>query len=78
MIALLVIVYLICAVLIAGMFFAYFTGKWPEHAESREELGYAIFIGLLGALSGPIGVLVVFLISGFAEYGWKLWIKDKP
>lgn len=54
------IVYLICSMLSAGMLFAYFQESFPELAARnwRENLGYAIALGLCSGVMGPVGALV--------------------
>jgi len=69
---LIIVGWLICAVLTAGMWFAEFQGKFPEVAQKnrRSDLGEAILIGLV---FGPLGLVAEFFTSGFAEHGWRLW-----
>lgn len=72
-----VVFWLLCGLLEAGMNFAYFQDKYPNHAErdKREDLGDALLMGLM---YGPIGATIEFFESGFAEYGWRLWDKKTP
>lgn len=69
--AIVVIVWLACAVLTAGMDFAYFQGKFPTIAKEsrREHMGSAWLSGLL---FGPLGTVIVFFCTGFAKHGWRL------
>jgi len=69
--ALIIVGWLICAVLTAGMSFAYFEEKYPiAKNDKRENLGESLIFGLV---FGPFGVIVVFFLSGFAKRGWRLW-----
>lgn len=65
--------------LIWGWWVAYFTGKYPDVTDFREELGhgfpFAIFSGLF---FWPIGIPLVLGLSGFAKYGWRLTPINSP
>lgn len=41
-----------------------------SHIPHRETLGSAICLGMFFGLLGPLGVLLSFLISGFAQNGF--------
>lgn len=66
--------YLICAFLCYGMLFSYTHSRFPSLAEEyyRENIGESLLFGLFFALSGPIGVTVTFIATGFAKYGFKV------
>ena len=70
-ILLIVVAWVACAVGTAGFWFAYFQGEWPNSAKynRREDLGDAMLVGLV---FGPIGLIVSFFGTGFAEHGWRL------
>jgi MFS family permease len=69
--------WLVCGVLSAGITFAWFQGDYTDHRYVwrqnmgwRQDLGCAILLGLIG---GPVGLVIVFCLSGFCEDGWRLW-----
>ncbi len=70
-IVLIILGYLICSVLSAGMLVAHSQSGYSE--SRRIETGQAYLVGLFAGLLGPAGVLFVFLLTGFAERGWRLW-----
>lgn len=70
MIATIIIVgYIISAILTYGIIFGHFQGKFPTLAEKdkRTDMGFACWV----ALWGPIGLIIGFLLSGFAQHGLK-------
>lgn len=69
----LLVVYVVSATLIASMLFAHFQRKFPTiAAENRnEDAGITWLMGLLLGLFGPIGVVSVFMLTGFATHGLK-------
>lgn len=72
--------YAVCAFLTSGMCFSYMQGALPQISETdrREEVGAAIFFGLAAGIFGPFGVLLAWLLSGFAKYGvWKSYRKEE-
>ena len=77
-IALIGLIYLVCSVASAGLYFADCQGRVPSGARERrrDDLGFAIVTGLFLGLIGPVGVLQAYLMSGFAEHGWRLWWKS--
>ena len=66
---LIIVIWIICGILTYGITFGYFQGGWPEISEKgyRQDMSFSVFFGLLG----PIGLIISFFISGFAEYGLK-------
>lgn len=60
-----------CGVGTAGITFAYFQDSYPTIAKQtrRQDLAFSCF---LGGLFGPIGLVISFFLSGFAEHGWRL------
>jgi hypothetical protein len=65
-------VYLLCVVLIAGMLFAdMHFGLLDWRDDLGESLAYAIFLGF----AGPLAVIFVFCLTGFARHGWRLTPK---
>jgi hypothetical protein len=67
----LILCWLLCSVLAAGILFAYEQKEWPARAkkEYRCDLGWAVLISLLG---GPLILVIAFFMTGFAKHGWKL------
>jgi hypothetical protein len=61
----LVVVYVVSAIVCAGWFNAKFQ-------EGREGLGISIVLGLIYGFLGPLGVLIVYLMTGFGEHGWRI------
>ena len=65
--------YVVSVLLITGWVHAYSKGKWPSIYDHRDDLGAALLFGLIGGLLLPVvGVVVIFLFTGFAKYGWSL------
>jgi len=64
------IFHLSCAVLSAGMVFAYVQKEWSSLAkeEYRQDLSKSWGISLIG---GPISLAVAFFMTGFVEHGFK-------
>lgn len=71
MIELLIAGYVACGALAYAIAFADIQRRFPEQAAEsyREDVGMSLFFGLLG----PVGLLVTFLASGFAQRGLKWW-----
>lgn len=65
----LIILYLICVVLTYGITFSYFYNEFSLISE--EYYSYSKSMGVLFALSGPIGLIFSFVFSGFAKHGLK-------
>jgi hypothetical protein len=66
-----------CAVISAGWFFAYVQATFsiaPQQS-AREDLGMAIVISMLYGALGPVGVLLSWMLTGFAKHGWRLKSK---
>jgi hypothetical protein len=55
----------------SGFLYAYMQGEYPGAASHRSDLGHA----LVFAFSGPISLVIAFLLSGFGQHGWRLWMK---
>jgi len=63
-------VWLACGVIAAGIWVAYFRGKFPKLDDDyRESLAQALLWGFFG---GPVALLLGFFLSGFLMYGWTL------
>lgn len=72
-ILLLVACWLPCSIICAGLFFAHVRKKYSQAGDSpREDLGMAVAVGSLYGIIGPLGVVIAFLLTGFAEHGWRL------
>lgn len=71
---LLVIGYLICAFISYGMFFANVQGEFPSGSEFayKDHMATSVFFGLMVGFLGPLGILMAFLMTGFAHYGFKV------
>ncbi len=67
----LIIIWVFCAAISYGGFFAYSQKEYPWSSERdyREDLAMSIFIGILG----PIGFIVVLVSTGFYKHGFKFW-----
>jgi len=67
-------IWVVCGLVIAGWFFADFQGRFPRIADQsrRDDLAHAILLGMIYGLLGPLGILLTWLLTGFAEYGWRL------
>ena len=65
-----IILWVACGVATVGITFAYFQSKFPLIAaeNEREDLG----AGFLFGLTGPIGLIVLFFATGFAQFGWRI------
>ncbi len=73
----LVLGWLVCATISASMDLAYFDRKFCTIAKEtyRENLSMA---WLRGLLFGPVSVVIVFFLSGFAQYGFmNPFVLDK-
>lgn len=70
----LLIGYLVCAFLCYGTLFAAAQGMFPQIAKDqyRDDLGLSLLMGFTAGMLGPVGVLVVLLITGFAKHGFKV------
>ena len=70
----LVIGYLICAFICYGLFFANIEGEFPSKSDFayKDHVANSIFFGLLVGAFGPLGLLMAFLMTDFAEHGFKV------
>ena len=71
MIVVLIIVgWIICGVIGAGIYIAYFQREYPSIAKEarKEDMRFGFFWGLLG----PVGIIEAFFLSGFCKHGWML------
>ena len=70
----LVIGYLICSFICYGLLFASIEGEFPSSSDFayKDHLAHSIFFGMLLGVFGPMGLLMAFLLSGFAHYGFKV------
>ena len=68
---LIIIGWIICGVIGAGIWVAYFQREYPSLASGdyRADLIIALGVGLLG---GPLDIVVGLLMSGFCKHGWTL------
>lgn len=66
--------WIVCGVLGYGITLAYAQRQYPTIAEEwyRKDCAFSTFV----ASSGPIGLVIIFLFSGFAEHG--LMYRRKP
>ena len=64
-----IVFWIICGVLAYGITFGHFHRNHPSIAEKnyRQNMSFSVGIGLIG----PIGLIVIFFHSGFAEHGLK-------
>lgn len=69
-----VVGYILCAFLSYGMLFAHAQGEFPSIAKQQYEndMGASILFGLVSGMLGPIGILISFLLTGFAKHGFKV------
>lgn len=67
----LVILYVIQAVLIYGMTFGHFQGKWPSLASESylDDRIVAVCMGLTAGLLPLVGLILIFVLSEGAKYG---------
>ena len=70
----LVVGYLVCAFICYGLFFANLQGEFPSASgfEYKEQMASSAIIGILAGFFGPIGILMVILMTGFAQHGFKV------
>ena len=68
------VTYPICVIIVAGLCFAHFQGDFPFLAkdEKREDLGFAVVMGLSYGAFSLLGVFLALCMSGFAKHGWRL------
>lgn len=66
--------WIVCGIINAGFTNAYFARKY-DLCNGRSELSFSIGLGLI---SGPVGLIVVPILSGFGEYGWSLYVLNNP
>jgi hypothetical protein len=71
-VALLIALYIVCSVISTGWLFAYERHSDTRAASLREDLGWCWMFGLFCGFGGPVGVIVVWLMTGFGEHGWRL------
>lgn len=66
-----VLVALVCWPVITGMLFRDTQGRWPTVAAEmrRQDLGTATMFGLFFAAVWPMGLPIMFCLTGFAEFG---------
>jgi hypothetical protein len=69
------IVWIISGTIVAGFYFADIQGKFSMVVSARQALGEAILFGMLYGATGPIGIAAAWLLTGFAQHGWRLWSK---
>jgi len=58
-----------CGVVCAGIYLPYARHVWRSRFNYRDELGVSLFMGLI---LGPIAALIMFFVTGFARYGFRL------
>ena len=64
-------IWIICGVFAYGITFAYFQGEFPDIFDERRTVIVTACLGTFLAILGPGGLLVSFLMSGFAQHGLK-------
>lgn len=66
------LIWMASACLIAGWNYAQAQRSVPSLADRdrREDAGLAWFFGIAMGMTGPLGVLVAWFLTGFAEHGW--------
>jgi hypothetical protein len=67
MLVLIILGWLICGILTYGISLAYFQRTFPTIAQEmvREDMGISCIFGLFG----PLGLVILFFFSGFAQCG---------
>jgi len=68
------VLWVLCGVVAAGIFVAYFQGKFFLIADKRFRSDLAFSLGI-GLLCGPAALLVAVFWSEFLKHGWRLWRK---
>lgn len=68
MVTLVVILYLICGVIAAGIILPFIQSIYTDSL--RRDIGASLLLGFLG---GPFSLVFFFFVSGFCETGWRLW-----
>lgn len=63
--------YLLCGILAYGILFAYQQVKYELKAKSYYDVDR--WVSIMFGLLGPLGLLIVLFITGFAKYGVKFW-----
>ena len=58
--------------LITRWFVAEDAGRWPNVFNYRRALGQNLVIGFLSGLLWPIALPMIFCLTGFAQYGWRI------
>lgn len=73
-ITLYIVIIIVSAIINTGLLFGQMSGMFPAmgNKESKQELGHSILFGLFSGLLGPIGVIIVWLSTGFGAYGWRI------
>lgn len=69
---LLISLWLTCWIVDIGLILAHDRGSHPSLFNYREDLGWAMAIGLLYSVIGPIGTFVLLMVTGFGQYGWMV------
>ena len=64
-------IWILCGILAAGISFAYWQGAYSFRSKENKLLDL-IFSLTWGLLFGPIFLIIAFIGSGFAKYGWRL------
>lgn len=70
-----VIGYVVSAYLVTGMAFSYFQGEYQAPKRRREDLGFALILGVLLNVAWPLTLPLVWLMTGFAKHG--VWSKTQ-
>lgn len=71
-----VLIWVISGVICAGLFFASAQGAFPMIAkeQARSVFGWAIILGVMYGIGGPLGVLAAWLVTGMGQHGWKMHV----
>ena len=70
-----VIFWIVCGFMTVGIIVADFQGRFPLIAKKRLPGTSRLWCVCIG-LSGPIGLVVSGLMSGFCEHGWYIRYKE--
>ena len=70
----LVIGYLVCAFICYVMLFAYVEGDFPScsRLHYKEHMTTSLLFSMALGVFGPLGIVMAFLMTAFAHYGFKV------
>lgn len=55
-----------------GFFYANLKNEFPNIHDFRKDLGWSLTLGICYGFLGPLGFLISYLATGFAEHGWEV------